>query len=125
MRLTVKQAAELRAEWLAKQGGRCALSGYTITAREAVLDHDHATGKCRGVLHRGVNSLLGKVENNYRRMGVSLAQAQAALSNIVAYLTRDYSENPEYHTHRTADEKRLKANAAARKRRAAAKGQAT
>ena len=72
-RLTPKQLKEYReAQWLA-QGKRCALTGYTISLDQAVVDHDHATGRIRGVLHRGVNSLLGKIENEVRQPLVNIA----------------------------------------------------
>ena len=108
------------ATWLA-QDKRCALTGYTISLAEAVADHDHSTGHLRGVLHRGVNALLGKCENNYRRYGLSLPLLAAMSPPIGAYLTRDYSSNPLYPTHRTEDEKREARNAKARKARAAKK----
>lgn len=109
------------ATWLA-QGKRCALTGYTISLAEAVADHDHATGHVRGVLHRGANSLLGKVENNYRRYGVSLPMLRAMAPAVAAYIEKDYSSNPLYHTHRTEDEKRELRNKRARDARAKKKG---
>ncbi len=51
-----------------------------------MLDHDHSTGFVRGVLDRGCNSLLGKVENNYRRFGVS--NLAAFLGGVYGYLRR-------------------------------------
>ena len=120
-RLNARQLKEWReATWLA-QDKRCAITGYTISPSEAVADHDHSTGHLRGVLHRGVNALLGKCENNYRRYGLSLPLLAAMSPPIGAYLTRDYSSNPLYPTHRTEDEKREARNAKARKARAAKK----
>ena len=117
-RLNARQLKEWReATWLA-QGKRCAITGYSISASEAVADHDHSTGHLRGVLHRGVNSILGKCENNYRRYGLSLPLLTAMAPPLGAYLARDYSNNPLYPTHRTEDEKRERRNALARKARA-------
>ena len=117
-RLNARQLKEWReATWLA-QDKRCAISGYTISAGEAVADHDHSTGHLRGVLHRGVNSILGKCENNYRRYGVSLPMLRAMAPAIAAYIEKDYSANVYYPTHRTEDEKRERRNALARKARA-------
>ena len=123
-RLNARQLKEWReATWLA-QDKRCAITGYTISPGEAVADHDHSTGHLRGVLHRGVNAMLGKCENNYRRYGLSLPLLAAMSPPIGAYLTRDYSSNPLYPTHRTEDEKRVARNAKARKLRAAKKAEA-
>ena len=99
IRLTQAAVKGYREAKLKEQGGRCALTGYTISAAEAVLDHDHATGHVRGVLHRGVNALLGKCENNYRRYGVSLPMLRAMAPAMAAYIEKDYSANVFYPTH--------------------------
>ena len=109
------------ATWLA-QDKRCALTGYSISLAEAVADHDHATGHVRGVLHRGVNSLLGKIENNHKRYGVSLPMLRAIAPAVAAYIEKDYSANVFYPTHRTEDEKRELRNKRARDARAKKKG---
>lgn len=83
------------------------------------MDHDHATGVCRGVLHRGCNALLGKVENNYKRYAVP--NVNAFLHGASTYLTRHafLPDDPVvYPTHKTADEKRAARNAKARAARA-------
>ena len=118
VRLTQAATKAYREAKLREQGGRCALTGYTISAAEAVLDHDHATGHVRGVLHRGVNSLLGKIENNHKRYGVSLPMLRAMAPTIADYIQRDYSNSPYYPTHRTEDEKRELRNKRAREARA-------
>ena len=97
------------------------MTGYTISMTEAVADHDHTTGHLRGVLHRGVNALLGKSENNHKRFGVSLPMLAAMAPPIGAYLRKDYTGNPIYPTYRTPDEKRERINEQARRRRAAKK----
>ena len=121
IRLTQAATKAYREAKLKEQGGRCALSGYTLSTSEAVLDHCHSTGHVRGVIHRGVNALLGKVENNYRRYGVSLPMLRAVAPAIANYIEQDYSSNVYYPTHRTEDEKRLRRNAQARKARSAKK----
>ena len=122
IRLTQAATKAYREAKLKEQGGRCALSGYTLSPSEAVLNHCHTTGHVRGVLHRGVNSLLGKCENNYRRYGLSLPMLAAMAPPLGAYLAKDYSNNPLYPTHRTEDEKRELRNKRARATRAAKKG---
>ncbi len=121
IRLTQAAVKAYREAKLKEQGGRCALTGYTLSPAEAVLDHCHTTGHIRGVVHRGVNALLGKLENNHKRYGVSLPQVIAMGEGLREYLSKDYSEQPYYYTHRTEDEKREARNAKARKARAAKK----
>lgn len=120
-RLTATQVKLLRVKLAAEQGNRCALCGGQFGVKaptDPVLDHDHKTGAVRGVLHRGCNSLLGKVENNAPRYGVRDVFAFCAgipnylrqhLTNITGYL---------HPTHKTEDEKRLLRNLRARKSRA-------
>lgn len=118
MRLTASQVKPVRTSLLAQQGGRCSLCGLPCSAEQAVLDHNHSTGAVRGVLHRGCNSLLGKLENNAARYGVRdigtftngvAAYLRAHLTNITGYL---------HPTHKSADEKRLLRNKRARAARA-------
>ena len=122
VRLTQAATEAYREAKLKEQGGRCALSGYTLSPAEAVLDHCHTTGHVRGVLHRGVNSLLGKIENNHKRYGVSLPMLRAIAPAVAAYIEQDYSANVYYPTHRTEDEKRELRNKRARDARAKKKG---
>ena len=120
-RLKTTQVRGYREELHIKQGGRCAITYYPLSGDRAVLDHDHSTGHVRGVLDRGANALLGKIENNYKRYGMSLPQVIAMCKNIGDYLGKDYSHMPLHPTHKTEDEKRLARNKRARVARAAKK----
>ena len=117
-KLKFAEVADVRESLLAQQGGKCNLCKLPCTSEEAVLDHDHDTGAIRGVLHRGCNSLLGKVENNHKRYGVK--SLPAFLGGASAYLSshRENRTGLLHPTHKTADEKRIARNAKARKRRA-------
>ena len=114
MRLKPKDVKPYREKTLGLQNGFCALCGFPIAAGEAVLDHDHKTGLIRGVLHRGCNSLLGKIENNHARCGVS--DLLGFLNGVSAYLQKPSHEtfHPSY---KTQDEKRIRRNKKAKKRR--------
>ena len=118
LRLKSTQIASARAELAAKQGGRCAICQLPLS--KEVLDHCHTTGAVRATLHSGCNALLGKVENNYKRYGVG--NLAAFLSGVAAYLQRHTTNQTGWvhNTHKTDDEKRIKRNAVARARRAAA-----
>lgn len=119
-RLTATQVKLLRIKLAAEQGNRCCLCQGQFGQKaplDPVLDHDHKTGAVRGVLHRGCNSLLGKIENNASRYGVRDVFAfcsgtpnylRSHLTNITGYL---------HPTHKSPDEKRLARNAKARKAR--------
>lgn len=113
-RLTQSQIAVHRARLLKEQGGRCALCQLPCADRLAVLDHDHSTGAVRGVLHRGCNSLLGKLENNAARYGVS---SIGTFANGVAGYLRVHMVNVTnllHPTYKTDEEKRLLRNKRAR-----------
>lgn len=103
--------------WL-RQGGKCALCSLHCTAQQAVLDHDHSTGSLRGVLHRSCNALLGKVENNFRRYGLQNLAAWA--QGMPGYLRHHHVNRTGllHPTYKSADEKRVRRNTLARKRRA-------
>ncbi len=121
-KLKASEVAGLRSEWLAKQGGRCALCMDIIGPTEqAVLDHDHATGHVRGVLHAGCNAMLGHIENNRPRYLLKGARLGRMLRAAFDYIHGEYSGNPLHHTHRTVEEKRLLVNKRARLKRAKAK----
>ena len=58
-----------------KQGGRCAFCGGTSNGRgRLAVDHDHATGRVRGLLCFTCNTALGRLE------AVGLSRVQAYVS---------------------------------------------
>lgn len=120
-KLKTTEVGTVREELRAKQGGRCALCKMPVAVGEAVLDHDHSTGIVRGTLHRGCNSLLGKIENNYKRYGVRHLGAFCA--GVLAYLEAHMVDQTGllHPTFKTEEEKRVARNAKARKARAAKK----
>lgn len=120
-KLKASEIAATREQMLLNQGGKCALCKLPLPLNQAVLDHDHGTGIVRGVLHRGCNSLLGKVENNYRRYGVR--SLDAFLAGTANYLGLHITDRTGliHPTHKTEEEKRVARNAKARKTRAAKK----
>lgn len=103
------------------QGGRCPICQRPLSIAAAVLDHDHNTGAIRAALHRGCNSLLGKLENNAARYGVVDLAAFAA--GVPSYIRKHFVNVTGliHPLHKTPDEKRLARNAKARKTRAANK----
>lgn len=124
-RLTAKSLAAWRTATLAEQDGNCAVCGMPITAGDpAVGDHDHGSGKMRGVLHRSCNSMLGKLENARARYGMKAElHFHRFLRGVTAYLAAAAraDDAPYYPTYKTADEKRELRNKRARAARAAMK----
>jgi hypothetical protein len=57
---------------LAKQDGKCAICGKPILARYHV-DHDHGTGKVRGLLCFSCNGGLGSFSDNVDRLRSAIA----------------------------------------------------
>lgn len=124
-KLTRTELAAFREEQWLKQDKRCRLSGRRIELADAVVDHCHKTGVVRGVLHRGVNSMLGKIENHRQIAGMREDSVlHQMLTKAVPYISRaDLFCDVMYPTHKTEDEKRVARNAKARKTRATRKTQ--
>lgn len=122
-KLKTTEVAAWRANMLEAQKYRCDLCKLPCTLEQAVADHCHTTGFMRAVLHRSCNALLGKVENNYRRYGVSNLAAWA--HGMPAYLQQHAvpRSNLLHPTHKTDEEKRLARNKKARATRAKRKAQ--
>jgi len=111
----------VRAKLKKEQRGRCPLCGLDL-GDDIVLDHDHATGDVRAVLHRWCNAVLGKVENWSNRVGRGV-DPTVFLGNVLAYL-QHHKANPsglKYPTFRTEVEKRELRNKRARVARRKAK----
>jgi len=49
---------------LAAQGGVCACGNVCATSKRLSVDHDHKTGRVRGLLCRRCNSVLGYVDDD-------------------------------------------------------------
>lgn len=101
------------------QNGVCPLCHLPIDMKikgEGVIDHDHDTGRIRGVLHRSCNSAEGKVSNAAARWGAK----SSAYPDIIKFLeaTVAYLKMEPtcmiYPMHKTPEEK---AEAAKQKRR--------
>lgn len=124
-RIKTTQIKGVREDFLDQQGGRCGMCQQVIRSDQAVLDHNHKTGFLREVLCRNCNGIEGKIKNLAARGKRQFDEAWF-LKRVLAYWEKhDDDITPEHGllhpTHKTADEKRLRANAMARARRAASK----
>jgi len=75
------------------KSARCAI--LDIEEYKPVVDHDHSTGRIRGVISSEGNILIGKLENCFRSRCVSSQLSlPRVLRNIAAYLE---AEQGPYH----------------------------
>lgn len=97
MKLRYSDIKSYRERLRTEQDNICALCGDTITD-DAVLDHDHKTGKIRKVLHRGCNAMLGKIENNMARNRIDIGRLEHFSKNIIKYIVSEYPDivHPRY-----------------------------
>ena len=119
-KLTHSQVSETRSIQRLTQGNKCAICKRPLKNTEIiVLDHDHKTGAIRGTLHHSCNALLGKVENNAGRFGVS-GHLIEWCAGLAQYLMKHKTNVTGliHPTYKTEDEKRIAKNLKARKLRA-------
>jgi hypothetical protein len=107
MKLKYAEVKIHRQQQLQEQDHKCALCGEQIID-DAVLDHDHRTGRIRRVLHRGCNAMLGKIENNMARNRLTIERLNTFASNLVTYMEHNY-EDIVHPTYLTGEERRQKA----------------
>lgn len=106
MKLKYSEIAKYRSQQLGNQASECALCGDMIFD-DAVLDHDHKTGLIRKVLHRGCNSMLGKIENNMPRSKMTQDRLEVFAGRLIEYIKTQHTEclHPTY---KTLEEKKMK-----------------
>jgi len=88
-KLKYKDIPAVRDYLLEQQGHRCGLCDDIIEPGKAVLDHDHRSGIIRRVLHRGCNSMLGKIENNMARSEIDLFRLMKISSKVADYISNN------------------------------------
>lgn len=118
MRLKTKDIEPLRAKIAAEQEGKCWLCKIDLSTVVACLDHDHETGRIRGVLCQNCNGIEGKINNLARRAKRNKSKfdfIEAVLRYWAWFSDCSHAYRSEIHpTHKTADEKRLRRNKKAR-----------
>lgn len=106
MKLKYSEVKQYREKMLKEQNNLCGLCGEHLDLEEAVLDHDHKTGLIRKVLHRGCNSLEGKIVNNMPRSRVDIRRLEGIARNLVNYLTTQHTDI-RHPTHKTPEERKM------------------
>jgi len=122
-KLKHREIAGVRDDILQAQGHRCAICQTTLPNDGAVLDHCHTTGAIRGALCRNCNGIEGKVHNLARRAKRKYTPTWW-LGRLIEYWAEHSTDKTGlmHPTHKTAEDKRVRANKLARDRRAAARG---
>lgn len=106
MKLKFTEIKEFREKQLAVQNQKCMLCQEEIDPTEAVLDHNHKNGAIRGVLHRGCNAFLGKIENSLQRNRISPTRLTSILKTAQKYIDSDLMTL--HPTYKTAEEKKAR-----------------
>jgi len=99
MKLKYSEVKTHREQQLIKQNNCCALCG-DVVVDDAVLDHCHKTGRLRKVLHRGCNSMLGKIENNMPRSKMTMNRLEVFAGRLIEYIKTQHTDiiHPTYKT---------------------------
>ena len=105
-RLKQKELADYRYELWCEQSHICPLCDKQIEKEDAVLDHCHATGRVRRVLHRSCNSSEGRV----MKWAYSSKSSDPFifLNNLIKYHQSNYEDMPFHPKHLTPNEKEIK-----------------
>jgi hypothetical protein len=86
-----KQLKNYREFLLKEQSNICPLCEEFISLEDAVLDHDHESGKIRQVLHRQCNSYEGILLHKFKRSGVhKLTDIITYIKNLLDYWDNEY-----------------------------------
>ena len=120
MRLKQKDIHNLRQIIQISQDHKCCLCQVDLTSKSITpcLDHDHTTGRIRGVLCRWCNRAEGKIKNLIVGAKRTLTAKEWTNHLINYWHCHEYSPREElHHTWKTPEEKRAIRNAKARKRR--------
>ncbi len=101
-RLKPKEVPDLRKKLLRSQRNICPLCGCIIRPDQAVLDHDHETGRVRRVLHRQCNGAEGRILHWIRRCGVT--DPLSFIEALADYWRDDYINNVIHPSFRSKEE---------------------
>ena len=118
MRLKAKDIPTTRLRLMHMQGGTCLLCNIPLANNNPCLDHDHQTGRIRGVLCGNCNGIEGKIFNLARRAKRERTPAEFVASVLSYWEAAEmYPYDILHPAHRTPDEKRVLRNKRARLKR--------
>jgi DNA-binding sugar fermentation-stimulating protein len=105
MKLKYNEVKPYREQQLLLQDNRCFLC-EDVVVDDAVLDHCHKTGLLRKVLHRGCNSLLGKIENNMPRSKMTIDRLEVFAGRLIEYIKTQHTDI-SHPTYKTKEERKM------------------
>lgn len=115
-RIKQSEIKTYREQYWRENNGICPICQQTLDLKDAVLDHRHSDGYIRNTIHRFCNTFISHIENNQKRNKISPEQLANILANFEIYVnTHRLVLHP---THRTPEEKALRAKKRARAARA-------
>jgi hypothetical protein len=120
MRLKTKDIPGLRQLIQISQDHKCMLCSVDLTTPGITpcLDHDHTTGRIRGILCRWCNRAEGKINNLAKGAKRNLTHMTWLRALLDYWTTHAYCPREEFHpTWKTTEERRIERNAKARNRR--------
>lgn len=106
MKLKHREIPDYRERQLKRQNYICPLCGNTIHPEDAVLDHDHSTGKVRKVLHRSCNQTEGRILSWIKRSRSD--DPRMFIKNLTKYWRESHDNKPEHPSHKTETEKEIR-----------------
>jgi hypothetical protein len=115
MKIKIADIPEWRGKIIIEQQGKCWICEIDLTDAVACLDHDHETGKIRGVLCNNCNGIEGKITNLAKR-GRRDKTKREFIEKILTYWGKT-QKDLIHPLHKTKDEKRLLRNKRARLRK--------
>lgn len=98
MKMKLSDIKLRREKLLARQKGICPLCGTLILKSEAALDHCHATGHTRAVLHKSCNGSEGRILTYAGRMSRGDDPSEF-LRRLLRYWNKDFTNNPIHPLH--------------------------
>lgn len=104
--LKTKEIKGIREEKLILQDHTCPLCGNKVEKDEAVLDHDHSTGRVRQVLHRSCNQTEGRILSWINRCRGD--DPEVFIGNLLMYWQTNYEEEPLHPQHLVEQARKFK-----------------
>jgi hypothetical protein len=108
--LKQSEIVEVRNELIMNQLGKCVLCGAILSDENQTphTDHDHNTGRIRGILCPSCNTTEGIIIHKFTRSGLKGKGIDYIqwLKNLVNYLEADYDDN-DFHPQHPKDQTKI------------------
>jgi hypothetical protein len=84
-KIKYKDVKTIRDEYIINQSNKCMLCDHDLDS--PCLDHNHRNGEIRGVLCRGCNLFLGKIEKNLAICRITNDKLYNIITNLIPYMS--------------------------------------